>query len=182
MDAAPTPVRPRFRSLSLYNDTHGRLSFWYPADWHMDEQTEPQARVTLWPQALEPLTHIHIELQDLGRPVEASEYPLLCDGVREGLALLPDCTVRAWGALADEGNREWGLQWHCTFRLDETTCVRTARMFVYHQFLYTITFQGMSQARFDYWKDMFEYIMLTVGPQHFSGFDWIAQYQTGVLD
>lgn len=182
VESSHNPVRPRFRSLSLYNDAHGRLSFWYPADWHREEQEAPRTGVTLWPQTREPLTHIHLELQDLKAPLAAEDFVVLGTGAREGLAQLQDCTVRTWRTLTEEEPGEWGLQWSCTFRLDHALCVRQARMFVQRQYLYTITFQGASQAQFDYWKDMFEYIMLTVGTHRFSVPDWMAQRDVSVPD
>ncbi len=174
MDSFHSSARPRFRSLSLYNDVQGCLSFWYPTDWYREEETAP-LRVTLWPQTEEPLTHIHIELQDLQAPLAAEDFRVLAKGAREGLAQLPDCTIHTWRTLTDADPGDWGVQWRCTLRLQQAWCVRQARMFVQRQYLYTVTFQGASQARFDYWKDMFEYVMLTVGAYRFSVPEWAAQ-------
>ena len=182
MASPHNPDRPRFRSLSLYNDAHGRLSFWYPTDWYKEERTEHPSGVTLWPQPRDPLTHIHIELQDLQASLSAEDFAVLGTGVREGLAQLQDCTIRTWRSLTDEEPGEWGVQWSCTFRLHKALCVRQARMFVHRQYLYTITFQGASQAQFDYWQDMFEYIMLTVGTHRFAVPDWMAHQDTAVPD
>lgn len=166
---------PRFRRVSLYNHAAGHLSFWHPSDWHLETADADRVAVTLWPDPRDPLTHILIEAADLGAPLEEGEGAALEEGVRMGLERLASCAVRTWRALEADEPGEWGVEWHCTFRLNRTECARTARMYSVGRHLYTITFQGSSPARFRHWKGMFEFVMLTVAAVPFSLSDWMTE-------
>ena len=174
-------LRPRFRGVKLYNHAEGILSFWHPMDWHVQESEEPEIGVTLWPSPEDPLTHILVDVKDLQDPLSDGEPEILEEGIREGLSELEDCVVQSWRSLTQEESSDWGVEWHCTFQLHDALCVRQARMFAQGKFLYAVTFQGSSPGNFDFWKSMFEFIMLTVATSHFSVPDW-AVSETMQLD
>lgn len=165
-------LRPRFRGVKLYNHAEGILSFWYPVDWHIQEAAEPEIGVTLWPSPEDPLTHILVDVKDLQDPLSEGEPEILEEGIREGLSELEDCVLESWRSLTHEEAGEWGVEWHCTFQLHDALCVRQARMFAQGRLLYAVTFQGSSPGHFEFWKGMFEFIMLTVATSHFSVPDW----------
>ena len=73
----------------------------------------------------------------------------------------------------------WGVEYLCRLRLDDSLCERQARMFICGQDFYTVTFQGSSHTQFEYWKGMFEFVMLTVAAVNFSVPDWFVD-QTAV--
>ena len=165
-------LRPRFRGVKLYNHAEGILSFWHPMDWHQQESEEPQIGVTLWPNPEDPLTHILVDVKDLQDPLSDGEPEILENGIREGLSELEECVLQSWRNLSREEASDWGVEWQCTFQLHDALCFRQARMFSQGRYLYAITFQGSSNSNFDFWKGMFEFIMLTVAASHFSIPDW----------
>lgn len=165
-------MRPRFRGITLYNHAEGMLSFWYPTNWHREEMGLPGVGVTLWPNSDDPLTHILINVKDLEEPLAKGEAEILENGIREGLSNLEDCHMQFWQPLTEDDPGDWGVEWGCTFHLHDAMCVRQARMFVSGRYLYTVTFQGSSHAHFEFWKDMFEFVMLTVATAQFSVPDW----------
>lgn len=166
--------RPKFRSVSLYNDALGKLSFWRPTEWHLEEDSGPAPAVTLWPRPDDPLTMIRVEVRDLLQPLADGEEQVLLDGIREGLVSLDDCQVLTWRQLEDDEIGDWGVEYLCRLRLDDSLCERQARMFICGQDFYTVTFQGSSHTQFEYWKGMFEFVMLTVAAVNFSVPDWFV--------
>ncbi len=174
-------LRPRFRGVKLYNHAEGILSFWHPMDWHIQESEVPGIGVTLWPNPEDPLTHILVDVKDLQDPLSKGEPEILESGIREGLSELEDCLVQSWRPLTPDEASDWGVEWHCTFQLHDALCVRQARMFAEGKYLYAITFQGSSPGNFEFWKGMFEFVMLTVVASHFSVPDW-AVSETMQLD
>lgn len=182
MNSFGDAARPRFTGVRLYNHARGLLSFWYPQNWHKEESAAPHIGVTLWPNPDDPLTHILIDVKDLQKPLAEGEAEILENGIREGLSELEDCTLEAWRALSADEASDWGVEWHCSFQLHDALCVRQARMFAEGKYLYAITFQGSSHAHFDFWKGMFEFVMLTVSAVHFSIPDWAVSEGMQVSD
>ena len=166
--------RPRFKRVSLYNDKLGKLSFWRPTEWHLEEESEPTPAATLWPKPEDSLTMIRVEVRDLLKPLADGEERILLDGIRDGLVALDDCQVLTWRQLEDSEIGDWGVEYQCRLRLDDSMCERQARMFICGQDFYTVTFQGSTQMQFEYWKGMFEFVMLTVAADNFSVPDWLV--------
>ena len=84
----------------------------------------------------------------------------MADGVEEGLKRLEGCVVERLEVLADVG--DWCQEWVCTFIQDGTTRRRRARLFCAGQNLYSVVVQGATPERYEYWRGMMEWVMLTV--------------------
>ena len=152
--------RPRFRSVSLYNDPSGLLSFWYAPEWQLQVASSPLPSLTLVPDPRDPVTHIAIAVQDLGEPLAPRERPAILRGVREGLAQLPGCRTESLVEL-DQGG-PWGVEWVCTFSAGKGRCRRRARLFFSDRYQYSVVCQGSTEERYAYWQGMFEFTLLTV--------------------
>ncbi|MDE0461038.1 MAG: hypothetical protein OXH93_01435, partial [Caldilineaceae bacterium] len=105
-------------------------------------------------------TFISITVQDMGQPLAAEESSLLAEGIEEGLNQLDQCVVERLDALDDVG--DWCREWVCTFVQDGTTRRRRARLICAAQYLYSVVVQGATTERYEYWRGMMEWVMLTV--------------------
>ena len=158
--------RPRFTSASIYNHPSGLLSFWYPMEWLLQAAPSPLPDVYLWPDPCDEATHIAIAVRDLEAPLTVEERPVIWEGVREGLAQLPDCAVESLVELNQDGR--WAIEWVCTFAARRRRCQRRSRLFFSDRYQYSVVCQGTTQERYAYWQGMFEFILLTVGTAPFS--------------
>jgi len=142
-------ARPRFTSVKTYKHAAGHPTFWYPPEWQLQEtDTSDEA------------TFISITVQDMGQPLAAEESSLLAEGIEEGLNQLDECVVERLDVLDDVG--DWCQEWVCTFMQDGTTRRRRARLFCAEQHLYSVVIQGATTERYEYWRGMMEWVMLTV--------------------
>jgi len=160
MSSTEPPIRPRFTSVKLYKHPSINLSFWYPPEWRLLEAEEPDPAVSLYPEPAEEATFVSITVQDMGEPLAEEESALLAEGVREGLENLEACQIERLETLEDAG--DWCQEWVCTFLQDGTTRRRRARLFCEGQYLYSVVLQGATEERYEYWRGMMEWVMLTV--------------------
>ena len=165
--------RPRFTGVSLYNHAQGHLSFWYPPEWHLQEDEAPHLTVTLLPDPQDLATHLTIEVKDLQAPLAEEERSIIEAGVKEGLAQFGDSVIDSWRELDEEEVGEWGLEWICRFTDSDQRRKRRARLFFSSRYLYSVICQGASEAHYSYWQGMFEFVMLTVGAKQFAASDWL---------
>ena len=162
--------KPRFTAVQIYNHPGGHLSFWHPPEWQLQEGSispllesgmdTPQPAVSLYPDPSDDATFISISLQDIGEPLEAEESSLLAEGIQEGLEQLEECVIERLETLADIGS--WCQEWVCTFVQDGITRRRRARLFCEGRYLYSVVVQGSTEERYEYWRGMLEWVMLTI--------------------
>ena len=160
MTSTKRPDGPRFTSVKLYKHASKHLTFWYPPEWGLLEADDPHPAVSLYPEPPEEATFVSIAMQDMGQPIVEEERALLAEGVQEGLESLDTCEVQRLETLEDAG--DWCQEWVCTFVQDGTTRKRRARLFCEGQHLYSIVLQGATEERYEYWRRMMEWLMLTV--------------------
>ena len=160
MSSTKQPNKPRFTSVKLYKHPSRNLSFWHPPEWRLLETDDPHPAVSLYPKPTEEATFFSITMQDMGAPLAEEESLLLAEGVQEGLEQLESCAVERLETLDDAG--DWCQEWVCTFEQDGTTRKRRARLFCVGQYLYSVVLQGATEERYEYWRGMMEWVMLTV--------------------
>ena len=160
MSSTKQPARPRFTSVKMYKHAAGHPSFWYPPEWQLQETDEPNPAVSLYPDPSDEATFVSVTVQDMGQPLAKEESSLLAEGIEEGLQQLDECVVEKLEDLVDVG--DWGKEWVCTFLQDGATRRRRARLFCAEQLLYSVVVQGATNERYEYWKGMMEWVMLTV--------------------
>jgi hypothetical protein len=177
MDSMPTapmgpnpPKRPRFTSVTPYNTPDRRLSFWYASEWQLDEATSPHTCITLTPDPADPATVMTMTVQDMGDTVTVDDRSIIVEGVEDGLGQLDLVEIERMSDLDKMG--DWGLEWVCTFVFDGQRRKRRARLFFRDRLQYSVMFQGSTEERFDYWKGMFEWTMLTASTAGFSLREW----------
>lgn len=160
MSTTDRPTRPRFTSVTLYKHAGGRLTFWHPPEWQLQEADAHETAVSLYPDPAEDATFISITVQDMGDPLAAEESSLLAEGVREGLERLEGCVIERLETV--DGVGDWCQEWVCTFVQDGIRRRRRARLFCVGQHLYSVVAQGANEERYEYWRGMMEWVMLTV--------------------
>lgn len=160
MSSTRQPPRPRFTSVKMYKHDAGYPSFWYPPEWQLQETDTPNPAASLYPDPSDEATFISVTVQDMGQPLANEESSLLAEGIEEGLQQLDECVVEKLDDLVDVG--DWGKEWVCTFLQDGTTRRRRARLFCAGNLLYSVVVQGATNERYEYWKGMMEWVMLTV--------------------
>ncbi len=160
MSSTSHPARPRFTSVKMYKHAAGHPSFWYPPEWQLQETDTPHPAVSLYPDPSDGATFISITVQDMGAPLAAEESSLLAEGIEEGLNQLDGCVIEKLEVLAEVG--DWCQEWVCTFVQDGITRRRRARLFCAGNFLYSVVVQGATSERYEYWRGMMEWVMLTV--------------------
>lgn len=163
--------RPRFTSVTLYNDPSGLLSFWFAAQWHLLAGSSSPPSITLIPDLLDPETHMAITVRDIGSSVVPADRPAIVQGVRDGLAQLDSCQLEAL-AEVDVGGC-WGVEWRCTFMANGQRHQRRGRLFFNGRYQYAVVFQGSTEERFCHWQGMFEWTMLTVAAKPFDAQQWL---------
>ena len=163
--------RPRFTSATPYNTEDRILSFWYATEWQIEDSASPHRCVTLHPDPADPATVMTMTVQDIQAPVSEEERSLVVEGIEEGLNQLENCVVERMVDL--EGVGDWGIEWICTFSFSGQRRRRRARLFFRGRYQYSVMFQGSTEERFDYWKGMFEWTMLTVSTASFSLREWV---------
>lgn len=156
----PSTEKPRFTAVRIYNHVAAHLSFWYPPEWTLQETDTPQHAVSLYPDPSDAATFLSITVQDLGQPLAKEEQPLLAAGVQEGLEQLKGCVIERLETLTDVG--DWCQEWVCTFVQDGVSRRRRARLFCEGPQLYSVMIQGANAERYEYWRGMLEWVMLTV--------------------
>ena len=114
----------------------------------------------MYPDPSDGATFISITVQDMGEPLAAEESSLLAEGIEEGLNQLDGCVIEKLEVLAEVG--DWCQEWVCTFVQDGMTRRRRARLFCAGNFLYSVVVQGATSERYEYWRGMMEWVMLTV--------------------
>ena len=172
---AQRPDRPKFRRVSIYNSHDRRLSFWYNSDWQIVESAAPSTCVTLLPEPADPATVMTLTIQDVESPVAIAERDYIVEGIEEGLSQLENCVIERMIDLKDVG--DWGLEWVCTFSFSGQRRRRRARLFFSDHYQSSVMFQGSSEERFEYWRGMFEFTMLTVSTAGFDLVGWAEANQ-----
>ena len=152
--------KPRFTAVRLYKHADANLSFWYPPEWRLLETATPHPAASIYPEPSEEATFFSISMQDMGEPLAAEESSLLAEGIEEGLERLEACVVEQLETLPDVG--DWCQEWVCTFKQDGTTRKRRARLFCVGKYLYSVVVQGATEERYEHWRGMMEWVMLTV--------------------
>lgn len=160
MTTTKNSARPRFTSVKAYKHAAGRPSFWYPPEWQLQETDTPHPAVSLYPDPSDEATFISVTVQDMGQPLAKEEALILKEGIEEGLKQLDECEVEKLDVVQDVG--DWCQEWVCTFLQDGITRRRRARLFCAEQYLYSVVVQGSTEERYEYWRGMMEWVMLTV--------------------
>lgn len=160
MTTTNQPSRPRFTSVTSFKHASGRPTFWYPPEWQLQETDTPHPAASLYPDPSDEATFISVTVQDIGQPLALEEVSVLKEGVEEGLKQLDECVVEKLEVVEDVG--DWCQEWVCTFQQDGITRRRRARLFCAEKYLYSVVVQGSTAERYEYWRGMMEWVMLTV--------------------
>jgi hypothetical protein len=190
--AALDPDRPVFHGLEVYRDLTHRFSLLHPTGWqfHPLPTQDPPAgtaesagmakpdqhsvkpgsrqrrggqrerRAIGLPDPAEPESFVLLQSRRLRTRIAPGDLDDLREGMRDGLASLPDARIeslegQAVGPLVT-------LEAHHTFRDGDVTRRRWTRLLYQGTTQLSLTAQGATEARFAYWRPMFNTVMRTV--------------------
>jgi hypothetical protein len=156
MSARATRIgRPRFTGVTTYADPQGRYEFRHPSDWFRSTLDDDLDGVMVGPDRDDEATHFAIAVRDLEVAVTADDLPLLREGFDEGIAALPDVSVK--DSSDNTYNDIVRLERVLTFSDGgEVRKRRVWSMYADHwQFI--VLFQGATVDEYHYWLPMGNY-------------------------
>ena len=153
--------RTLIRGQRIHRDTKYNFSFWRPLNWNQLDLQDQHA-VVYYPET-DPRTGFYVSITDLSdtldEEIAAADLPALRDGLLEGLAALPDCTILSEAEIKLE--KAVGFDFLLTFTLEGAPCKRRMRLLYLSRQQYTIYGQGVPPEDYDVFKNIFDYLYLT---------------------
>jgi hypothetical protein len=126
---------PHFTGIHTYRDPQGRFEFRHPWGWEESELADQLDGVIVSPEDADDETFFAVWVTALETSVEADDLRLLTQGFDAGLARLAEMVIEAGGVRRKR--RIWALyadRWQ-----------------------FVVTFQGATEAEYDYWLPMGNY-------------------------
>jgi hypothetical protein len=163
---------PAFEGLVLHEDRQWYYSFWYPKGWVPHALSSDRIGVLCSPTEEDVDTFFSVEVIPLEATVQPDDLPLLCEGVQEGLSLLPSLTVES--AEESAASSQVTIERIYTFEDQGVTRKRRVRLIYKGDRLYSLMSQGATVAEYAYWLPMLNYCHLTFelglfDPARFAG-------------
>jgi hypothetical protein len=151
--------RPRFRGVTTYLDPLGRFTVRYPTDWYQFKLEEERDGVMFSPEANNPQTWFSIWSSELAETAVAEDLDLLRDGIDEGLAQLPECTIES----ASEAVYDNLLKFERIYTFRDGDAIRKRKVWLLYvaKWLIVLTWQGSSVEEYHYWLSMGNYSFAT---------------------
>ncbi len=159
---------PAIKGLTWHR--HQYYSFFTPMDWHRFAWSDGSEGEIYGPDPDDPLTVFAVALKDLGTAVTSEDLDLVAEGFFSAIEQLPEVEIEARaqkvaGKLlileAKYAHREQNRIHKCWVRVfyDDTRQI-------------TMTAQGATPEKYDYWLPMFFQAMMTAKVhRHKPGFD-----------
>jgi hypothetical protein len=145
----------------MHRDLTWNFSFWRPINWHQATLTDPHG-VAYYPED-DPRTGFYVTVTDLGETLESGitedDMLDLHQGLREGLAQLPDGTIHLDQQIVKE--QAIGYEFLLTFSQNDLRFKQRLRMLYLGTRQYTIYGQGTPPGEYDVFANIFDYMYLT---------------------
>lgn len=148
---------PATRGLTWHRDQY--YSFFIPIDWHKMEWSDSRQGVIYGPDMTDPFTVFAVDIKDLGTRVTPDEVDLVAEGFFESVEQLPECAVELRNQKASSYRVE--LEAKYTFREQGEIRKRWSRVFYHETYQITMTAQGETPEKYDYWLPWFFEAMKT---------------------
>jgi len=148
---------PSIKGLTWHR--HQYYSFFTPIDWHRFVWPDQRVGEIYGPDINDPLTVFAVAVEDLGTRVTADDLDTLAEGFFETIEQLPDVDIE----LRDQkvAGHQLELETKYTF-LDHSAPRKCwVRVFYHLTRQVTMTAQGATVEKYDYWFPMFFQAMMT---------------------
>jgi hypothetical protein len=150
---------PAIKGLTWHRTQY--YSFFTPIDWHRFAWSDNRQGEIYGPDLNDPLTTFSVAVEDLGTSVTADDLDVLAEGFFEVIEQLPESHVEVRNQKATHKLLE--LEARYTF-LDQGEIRRCwVRVFYHETRQITMTAQGATLEKYDYWLPLFFEAMMTAG-------------------
>lgn len=157
MANTPRKQYPAVKGLTWHR--HQYYSFFTPVDWHRFEWPDQRVGEICGPDRDDPLTVFAVSVDDLGTQVTADDLDALAEGFFGTIERLPDVAIELRDRKAVGHQLE--LETKYTFRDHGATRKCWIRVFYHLTRQVTMTAQGATVEKYDYWLPMFYQAMMT---------------------
>lgn len=157
MGTDPQKQYPSIRGLTWHR--HQYYSFFTPIDWHRFEWADDSEGEIYGPDPEDPTTLFAVALYHLNTTVTAADLDILAEGFFEAIQQLPQAQIEAQDQRI--AGKQLELEVKYTFVEQEETRKRWVRVFYHETRQITMTAQGTTPNRYDYWLPMFFQAMMT---------------------
>lgn len=155
MTTRPTP---KFVGIETYIDPKGRFQFRFPSGWHRYDLRDKRDGVQFSPHASNPQSWFAVWVTDLKEKIVAEDLRVLRQGLDQGLAELPGCSVEE---MKDETFQNLiKFERVFTFRDGEQTRKWRQWLLYVDHWQIVLTYQGESPEEYDYWYAMVNHSFL----------------------
>jgi hypothetical protein len=146
---------PHFTGIHTYRDPQGRFEFRHPWGWEESELADQLDGVIVSPEDADDETFFAVWVTALETSVEADDLRLLTQGFDAGLARLAEMVIEAGGDRTY--NNIVRLERLVTFAEDGVRRKRRIWALYADRWQFVVTFQGATEAEYDYWLPMGNY-------------------------
>ena len=154
--------RPTFKGLTWHREQY--FSFFIPTDWHKVEWQDERQGILYIPDREDAHTVFAVEVKDLGMTVTSDDLPYLSKGFFDAVKALPERKIeskneRVTGKLVQ-------LEAKYSYLEDAQMRKRWVRVLYHETRQVTVTAQGATVEKYDYWLPMFYEAMMTIKVHH----------------
>lgn len=148
---------PAIKGLTWHRSQY--YSFFTPMDWHCFTWSDDRQGEIYGPDPNDPCTVFAVDLRDLGTPVTADDLDVLAEGYFGAVERLPEAVIESREQKVS--GKLLQLEAHYHFRNQANTCKCWVRVFYHGTRQITMTAQGATPEKYDYWLPMFFEAMMT---------------------
>jgi hypothetical protein len=148
---------PAIKGLSWHREQY--YSFFVPMDWHRFVWPDDRQGVIYGPDVNDPLTSFSVDLKDLGMRVATDDLEVLSEGFFGAIGQLSDVALESHKQKISGQVLE--LEAIYTFCDQGTTRKCWKRVFYHVTRQITMTAQGATTDKYDYWLPIFFEAMMT---------------------
>jgi len=149
---------PIFKGLNWHREQY--FSLFIPNDWHKMQWQDERQGILFVPTQDDALTLFAIEVKDLGTTVTSDDLPYLATGFYDAIKALPERKIESKNEKVTGKLMEVEAKY--TYLEDGQTRKRWVRLFYHETRQITVTAQGATAEKYDYWLPMFYEAMMTI--------------------
>jgi hypothetical protein len=148
---------PAIKGLTRHRSQY--YSFFTPIDWHRFVWPDDRQGEIYGPDLDDPLTTFSVTVEDLGTRVTADDLDVLAEGFFEAIEQLPESDIEVRDQLVT--HKLLRLEAKYTFLDQDRTRRCWVRVFYHDTRQITMTAQGATLEKYDYWLPLFFEAMMT---------------------
>lgn len=148
---------PAIKGLTWHRSPH--YSFFTPMNWHRFAWSDDRQGEIYGPDPDDPFTVFAVDFRDLGTLVTADDLDVLAEGFFEAVEKLPGAAIESRSQKTT--GKLLQLEAHYTFEDRGSTRKCWVRVFYHMTRQITMTAQGATPEKYNYWLPMFFEAMMT---------------------